>query len=155
RRAGDRGRALPGRRRPGRLYAHGRHDRGLGEGRRRMADLGLVESCRLARRLLRYDSGHETHGDRRGRRARRPDQSAHGPRRAWSRPGQQQLMGREGCLFVRAQIVLGQYDEDGNLTGTRVWPAPERLIEIYYPFSARLQEWIDRAERDARESIPE
>jgi len=61
----------------------------------------------------------------------------------------------ERCLYARVQLVLGTHDEDGNLTGTRVWPAADRLVEVYYPFSARVQELIDRCEREAERAIPE
>jgi len=49
------------------------------------------------------------------------------------------------CLLIRTQVVMGLYDEDGNLTGTEALP----MADLYYPWTGNLEKLIDRAEREA------
>jgi hypothetical protein len=50
-------------------------------------------------------------------------------------------------LYVSAQIVLGTFDADGNLTGET--PVQE-VRRLYYPHAAALQQYVDEVARECK-----
>ena len=54
-------------------------------------------------------------------------------------------MAYEKALYVRAQVVMGAYDEDGNLIGKRDVP---EIKELCWPMGANLDIYVQQIERD-------
>lgn len=51
-------------------------------------------------------------------------------------------------LYVKAQVVLGTFDDDGNLTGTQPYP---EIRDLYYPHSLALQQYVDEVARECKQ----
>lgn len=59
----------------------------------------------------------------------------------------------EKIIRAAVQFTAGTFDEDGNLIGERIVPAPNQAETLYYPFD--LHTLIDQYNRELRGDAPE
>lgn len=50
-------------------------------------------------------------------------------------------------LYVKAQVVVGTFDDDGNLTGEQPYP---EIRHLYYPHGLALDQYVAEVARECK-----